>query len=304
MEKESKRRIIIYVIVWLLFTSAGFFGLYSYLNGHGKKGAAREELVPLVDKFNNEIKVAELKNHSIDLTAEVKISGTIEINYTTNDNVKHTYEFKYQEDKSNNRYITCNYKYDDAHATEIMQAMIDAVYHMNGGVDSVFDSYPYETFTRTTIEHGIQVIGGNIVTININLKTNIVNNIKDVDLNIKNEPYIIVEDLANMLQELDANGSYTIKKNTITIYILDLGYSYNIYAENTSTEVNDDLYNSLMNVIKMLYESTYNIILDNKDKLNKNTRNAEYEVILRAKLANRNEMFYPDSDLLEVVIYK
>ena len=303
MEKSNKRRITIYVVFVVLSTLASIVGLISYLNGNGKKGASRQELVPLVAALENSSKYIELKNSSFELSTKLDLNGKIVVTYITSNKVLHTYNFVYSEENGN-EILTCEYKYEDTAAVNIMKLMIDTIYIINGGTDSVFDHYPYETFTRTTIEQGIHIDGGNTVTLKINLKQNIVKNIDGITLVEVAEPYVIPSDLNNMMNELRDKSSFTISKYPIKIYVVDLGYSYNIYAENQSTSDNDDLYNSLMNVIKVLSDEKYNIIVNNKDKLNKNTKNNDYEVIIRAKLTNRNAIFNPKSDLLEVIIYK
>lgn len=303
MEKEDKRRIIIYVVIWLFTTLAAIFGLIEYLNGYGKKGAARQELKPLMESFENSNDVAAIKKRSFGVETDIKLSGKIVITYNASDKKEHVYEYKYVEEDGE-KIIKSTYKYNDKYAVDIVKAMINTVYESNGGKGSVFDKYDYETFAKTNIKQGVEIKGGNTVTVKINLKQNIVNNIDGVNLDVKVEPYIEEADLKNMLKALETSGSYRLTKNSITVYVLDLGHSYNIYAENTDTKVADDLYNSLMNVIKVLYSSTYDTILSNNDMLNRNNKTSSYEVILRAGLTNRDEIFNPNSDLIEVIIYK
>lgn len=304
MEKENKRRIGIYVFVIILSTLCALVGIYGNITGHGKKGAAKKELVPLVTEFENTVEIAELKASGMDLTTDINnLDGTIVVTFIDINNRSYNYEFKFKVD-DDLRTITCTYKFDDPYAEKVMKAMINAVYQRNGGSDSVFDHYPYSTFTKTTVEQGINVKGGSNTTVTINLKENIVKNIEGVDLNKDNFPYVTNNDLTNMLQELELNNEFVVKKGTITIYVVDLGFSYNIYAENKSNEVNDDLYNSLLNVIKVLYESTYDVIVDSKDRLNRNNKTDRYEVNLRATLFNKSELFDSSTDLLQIIIYK
>ena len=305
MEKENKRRIGIYVFIIVLCTLCAAVGIIGNIAGYGKKGAAKKELVPLVQTFENTREVAELKASGISFTTDINnLDGTILVNYEALDKTTYSYTFKFQIRDDDVRTISCTYRFDDRYAQKVVSAMINSVYQRNGGIDSVFDHYTYETFTKTTVEQGINIKGGNQTTVTINLKENIVKNIEGVDLNKDTMPYVTNNDITNMLQELDLNNEFVVRKGTITIYVVDLGFSYNIYAENKSNEVNDDLYNSLMTVIKKLYESTYNKIIDNKDKLNKNVQTDSYEVKLRAKLLNKSEIFDPSTDLLQIIIYK
>ena len=131
----------------------------------------------------------------------------------------------------------------------------------------------------------------------------IINNIENIDINETQVTYITTNELNNLLTSLNETNRFDINKETIRLLVLSKEDKYEIYAENTSTEVNNDLYNSVINVIELLNNDTYNLITTNNDELNKDVKNDDYEVIINAKVEEENE-FNENSSLLEVIINK
>ena len=178
-----------------------------------------------------------------------------------------------------------DYNTSDSMSGEIIaRGMMDAIYHVNEGEGSIFTKYELNDFTKTTLRQGANIItSGSDIQVRLNINENIINNIENIDINETQVNYITTNELNDLLTSLKDK--------------------YEIYAENTSTEVNDDLYNSVINVIKLLNNDTYELITTNNDELNKDVKNDDYEVIINAKIEEENE-FNENSSLLEVIINK
>ncbi len=303
MEKGYLKRLIFWGVIWILVVAAAASGMYMYYNGYGESGKIRQKLLPIVNQFNNLDYILQLKNNNnIEVKAKID-QNKIVITYTT---VGSESKFDFTYSKENDMEILTNkYNTSDSVSGEIIsRGMIDAVYIVNAGEGSLFDTYQINDFTKTTIEQGVNIKTGNDIEIQINLNTNILENLQNVDINDNDlTDYILENDLINMTEDLTTKNRYDISKKAIKIIVINGAENYQIYAENTDSEINDNLYFSVMNIIKLLNNDVYKTIETNEDKLIANNKTSTYEVVINAEVDIENT-FNEDSSILEVIINK
>ncbi len=303
MKKEYVRRLIFWGIVWLIVLGCAIGGVYLYYNGYGESGKIRQKLIPIVNEFNSLDDIADLRQkNNIIVQAEI-VSNKIVINWITSSSQS---EFDFTYSKEDDMEVLINdYNTSDSMSGEIIaRGMMDAIYHVNEGEGSIFTKYELNDFNKTTLRQGANIISsGSDIQVRLNINENIINNIENIDINETQVTYITTNELNNLLTSLNETNRFDINKETIRLLVLSKEDKYEIYAENTSTEVNNDLYNSVINVIELLNNDTYNLITTNNDELNKDVKNDDYEVIINAKVEEENE-FNENSSLLEVIINK
>ncbi len=302
MEKGYVKRLIFWGVVWLIIVACAGVGIYMYFDGHGEMGKIRQKLVPIADRFNGLSYIVNLKqNNNTNVTAKVK-QDKIVITYIT-DRSKLSFDFVYSKE-GNYEVLTNKYNTSDSYAGELIsRGMIDAVYLVNSGTGSVFDTYERGDFTETTVAQGVNIINGNDIQTKININANIVDNMKNSDQPQTSTNYINEDDLTTMLDEIDMNNRYEIAKNDIKILVINTDETYEIYAENSGAEVNDDFYNSIINIVRILSEPAYNSIIKNEERFNKYNKTDIYEVTVNAEV-NVENTFNEDSAILKLVIKK
>ena len=295
--EENKKRILFWGFMLIVFAGLGIFGIMKFYDGYGKIGQARKKLTPIAEKFNQTDLIIKAGNLEAEVSGD-KIIVTDKIRSTE-------YEYKYS-NENGKEIITNTYTSLNSTIGEIVaKGMIDAVYRLNGGSGSVFNEYQYSIFTNTTIDNGVSLENGSSVVIRINVNANIVDNIKNLKLNLENSEVnaINVNDLSDLKSKLSSSTPYLKKKSTITIYVKEFNNYYEIYGQNSSESVNDELYASFMNTIRILNTNAYNIINNNGDYLNQNTVNDDYEVQTNYNF-NEPDIFESLNNITKVTIKK
>ena len=159
----------------ILTIVASVVGYNNYNSGHGKKGAAKAKLTPIVEKFKGVESIITQGN----IDVKIKSSSIVVTDKTT----KNTYTYKYTTDNGINM-LSSEFKTNDSVGETIAKAFIDAVYWVNGGNGSVFKLYLYEAFGFTNIEHGVTLQRGAKTTIKIDIDKNLIAEIKKGEIDL------------------------------------------------------------------------------------------------------------------------
>ena len=292
-EKDSnKDRLVFWATICFICIIFVFVGITKNNQGYGEIGKAKQKLIPIAEAFNNTSIIKQYGGYN----ADVK-NNKIIVTYEPT-NLKLVYKYKKENDieKIVNTYSSIQSSYGQI----ITQGMLDAIYHLKGGTDSIFDSYKYQVFLNTTIENGAKITQDNNTKVEININTNVVNNLSYLNLDSSLINFITINDLSDLQK---SSSKYTKVKNTITIHIINKDDNYEIYALDTNENNANNFYNSLLNVIKVLNEETYNDLLSSEYKFDTNTKNSNYEVILNSSLTDSN-VFEENSELTKIIIKK
>ncbi len=296
--KENKKRILFWGFICFLTIALSVGGIKLYYDGYGTVGQARKKLKPVAEQFNKTDLVIRYGN------LEAEVNGDKIIVEDKNKSTKYEYQYLNENGRDiiTNTYSSLN----SATAEIIAKGMIDAVYRLNNGTGSVFSEYQYSIFTNTTIDNGVSLDNGSTIVIKINLNQNIVKNIKELKLNLESSEVntINVNDLSDLKSSLNSNKTYLKTKNIITIYVKQLDNGYiEIYGQNNSDSVNNELHDSIMNVIKILNENLYSLINTNGDNLNQNNLNDDYEVSINYDF-NEPDIFKNLNNITKVTLKK
>lgn len=293
--KENKKRIIFWFIVWLVFTSLSIYGVYLYRNGHGKYGNIIKILEPISVEFNTIPDIASMQ----DITSKVK-DDKIVVTYQGAGGQKTNYEFQYV-NNNNIEYITNTDKDGTSTWKFIVLNMINAVYHYNGGIGSIFDDYDLETFTKTSIEEGI-VYSEENHQLSLNIRVNLLDSLKEKYTSKKEDIFVKEEDLVNVIDIIEEEGSFQYQLSDINLYIRKLDTQYEIFV--SVTEINyDRAMKSVANVIKVLKPNVYKTIVDEAGIITFEAETKDYYSIENATFSEA-DIFKPNDVIFEVVLKK
>lgn len=304
MNKGNLIRVIIWGTVWLIALAAAIVGLISYNGGHGVLGAVKHDMEPIVDNFN---KMSGLKKYSdVGILIKSKIKDTnVYVSYNTGVSTA-SFKFEYQ-DLAGEKVLYMKYSSaDEAVASVVVKFMIEAVSITNGHEEGkVFEKYTLENFTKTGILQGVQIkntTSGTVVYINIAksiLDANIDNNNNVPEDNI----YITEEDLVTITDDLSkTNGKFTATKGNILLYVTKKDRTYTILAQDITGEYSTNLYNSLKETIKVLFdETTYQSFVNNYPSIT-TSRKFDNFVITTDADDNNNTFFKSKTKIIKIEV--
>ena len=297
--KKNKFRIIFWGIVLLFCVGLAIYGIKKYEEGYGKTGKARLKLIPIANEFNKQDAIIRYG----DITAVTK-GKKIVVTYTPEKADKKKIIYEYSK-VGNREIISTKYSTEDVYLNELVAGgMIDAIYKLHGGTESVLSTYKYSAFNSTTIENGVSITtSGKDTIVKMDINANVIELCNGLDLEKAITGYITQGDLSNMLNYIEEHKSFRVHKRNITVYIIDNGSTYDVFAENLDLNSDDDLYNSLVNVIKLLNDQSLNQIRSNGDRLDKNNKDSMYEVRLNATFTEI-DVFNSDSNLIRIILPK
>ncbi|MBR4178373.1 MAG: hypothetical protein IKR57_03385 [Bacilli bacterium] len=296
--KKNKGRIIFWGLVLILCVVLAIIGVKKYEEGYGKTGRARLKLIPIANEFNKQDSIIRYG----DITAVVKGSKIV-VTYKPEKADKKKFVYEYLEE-GNKEIISNTYSSEDVYLGDLVAGgMMDAIYKLHGGTESILATYKFSAFTSTSLENGITVTSGKDTTVKLDINANVIELCSGLDLEKAVTGYITQGDLSSMLDYLEEHKSFRVHKRNITVYIRDNGETYDIFAENLDLNSDDDLYNSLVNVIKLLNDQSLNQIRSAGDRLNKNSKDSLYEVRLNATFTEV-DVFNSDSSILRIIIPK
>ena len=293
--KENKKRIIFWAFIMIIFLFLGIYGRSSFKQGFGRYGAMKKILEPIVIEFNTLDDVKKLT----DTRAEV-IKNDLVVTYITTDNKKEKYVYTYSNENGIES-IANQDAYNSIQWNFIAKHMADAVYHANGGKGSIFDLYSYEIFRETNLTDGLiyDEISKNV---SINIRTNVVKNIKGKYKSLFDDIYVKDVDLATLINDLKTNNVFTYNNQDIKIYVKNTTKSYDIYAAITE-ENSDRVYKSIANIIKFLKSDVYSQLKIENEVPQFESENTSYYTQYNATFSEAS-IFTINDNLFELSLFK
>ena len=270
----NKVRLIVYGIITVVLIASSIAGAILYKKGSGTVGSVRIKLIPISTAFNN--LDAVIRNGHI----ESKCTGTeIVVSYINKDakiDQKFVYEFKSEEgiDYITNTYSDANSEIGDFIAIN----MIEAIYKLNQGIGKVSDKYRITSFGATSLKDGaIYRNKEEIITVDLNIKTNIVNNAVALNLEtIQDSDYIHIDELSEMKSNLQRTRTFRIVKRDTILYVKQDDVYYEIFIQFSDKEI---MYRSAASVINILKPELYKKLNDGTGNLDFNIQSSEYRII-------------------------
>ena len=273
MEKGNKNRLFIWGGIWLVCLLIGVGGLFSYYKGYGRIGQARKRLIPVVDAFNAQDSIIRYGGISAEVSGDKII-----VTHSTNSSTK-KFEYKYAVENGISTITNGYSKNDNLLGETIAKGMINAVYQLNGGSGSVFEEFQYNVLTNLTIDKGANLLVGEVNQIKINLDTNIVKNIKDLQGSIEDSQinYINSNDLSTLKNDLKEKGYAKFEKNNIVLLVVEKETNYEIYATDSDMS-SEDLKNSIANVILELNSEAWSESISKDERFTTASESNNYKV--------------------------
>lgn len=270
----NKVRLIVYGIITAVLIASSIAGAILYKNGSGTVGSVRIKLIPISTAFNNLDSV--IRNGHI----ESKCTGTeIVVSYINKEakiDQEFVYEFKTEEgiDYITNTYSDANSEIGDFIATN----MIEAIYKLNQGIGKVSDKYRITSFGATSLKDGaIYRNKEEIITVDLNIKTNIVENAVALNLEtIQDSDYIHVDELSEMKSNLQRSRTFRIVKRDTILYVKEDDVYYEVFFQFSDKEI---MYRSAGSVINILKPELYKKLNDGTGNLDFNIQSNEYRII-------------------------
>lgn len=291
MTKKDKLNLITRIFLCALSFILGAYGYTLYLNGYGETGRIRQELIKVIDIFNE---LETVKNNIADIQAKYS-NKSIVVSYKT-DSADIEYVYKYEKN-NNHETIIIEYSTSDAtRAEDVTKNILDAISVQQGNnPGDLFQKYKYSDFYKTSIEQGAYIsnYNGKVIT-RITLNANLLQNLEDTFIGQEIiVTYISQEDLKNFKNELTNNKKYSKEKNSILIYVIETDTEYTIYSSDKNNNDNN-LYESIMSAIYHLDENTYNEILKTKTVFNENFENEKYKIEINPQTIETDQQMTSD----------
>ena len=203
MKDINKSRLVVWSIILVVTLSATVLGILKYKAGYGRGLQAKEDLEKIVNAFNTSQFIqsyratAQIKAENKSSYALVKYSKGIH-------DTLFTFEYK---EEGPIRLIELKYTTDDKTPAEVVaRGMIEATATVNGAKDGeVFNNYTYDEFRNTSLSDGVTLINnGDNYTIKINIKANVVENLKKKDAvpeEANETGFLIIADEENKVED-------------------------------------------------------------------------------------------------------
>lgn len=258
MKDKNKTRLVVWGIIFVITMSFTVLGGVKYKEGYGNGLQAKEDLEPIVEAFNTQTFITSYKAAGTTIKAENK-SSYILVTYSKGINTT-SFLFNYKVE-GNFRLVQLDYTTPDKTAAEVVgRGIIEATATANGAKDGdVFNQYSFDEFRTTSLADGVVLINtGDNYTIKINIKTNIVENLKQKDVvpveeeqfeiipdeNENPDGYIVytIPDGFNQNVKTTANNKCTLSMDVLTKYtnaqsfINDLSKELDIEPSTYATE--------------------------------------------------------------------
>lgn len=296
---NTNTRLVIYLILFLLFLGLSIFGYSLYNKGYGEKGRIKKELTPIVDAFNN---LNSVKNNENIIKAKYSDS-MIKITYIKE---KEKYEYKLTLNETTNmKLIEMQYEYsDNVNGEYIASLVLDAVSVLNSNKENeLFKKIKYSDLYNISTTYGANLSRrNNIMYLVINIDSNLLQNVKDLNLTNVEVKYITVNDIEDISEVLNKNNSYNYYKNTITLDIRIDDNSYNIYCSNQVNNY-EDIYESIMSVASILFPNVYDDIIISNYDYKSDLKKDNYKIEINPEI-DRTTVLTQDQYLMKLTINK
>ena len=286
MSKEDKKQLIFKITLCALSFLICAYGFILRLNGYGKTGEIQKDLTEIVKIYNS---LSQVEDNVADIKAKYRNKSII-VNYSTS-RVDIDYEFKYEK-IDNFKTIKLEYKEgDSARAEDVTRAMIEAVSMTAGNEEGkVFSQYTYQNFYKTQLKDGIKIESNDgIVTIQIVLQTNLLDNIKDMFFEESLTTHISIEDLSDLGRDLRNNQKFLITKGNIMLYVALENDTYEVYTSDKEENVKN-MYESIMSVVNILNKNLYNELLNKNIDITNEITTDTYSIDIKPEQITFNQI--------------
>ena len=275
MEKGNKKRLVITSLLFIICFGLFITGYMQEKKGYGETGGLIKELTPIIDKFNS---LNAIKNNKNKITASFS-NDMIVVRYITT-GFKDDYEFKYNKIANLNLLEFSYYEEDNPIATEVAKYMLETISVLNGNAEGKLDNLNYENLFESNTKQGAYLVKkGNLYTITINVNANLYYNLENNNFSEDDIPYIISDDIKDMMDLLNESSIYFLTKDTILLGVYSRNDSYEIYISDSENN-ESNIYESVMTVLNVLNKKVYNSIANAKITFNKNTTQADFKIEL------------------------
>ncbi len=296
--RNNKKRLIIYGILAIITITFSISGAILFNTGHGTVGSVRVKLIPIAFAFND--LDAVIRNGYVKAECNGKEIVVTYKNPDAHIDERFVYEFKTQDniDYITNTYSDANSETGDFVATN----MVEAIYKVNAGTGKVSDTYRLSSFGATSLRDGVVYTDKEeIVTVELNIKTNIVKNALALNIEtIQDSDYIHVEELAELTSSLQKNRTFRIEKRDTTMYVKEEDIYYEIFFSFKDREI---MLRSAASAIKILKPDLYTKLYNGTNKLDFNITLSEYKIIENVSFSEQG-IFKSNENIFEVFMFK
>ncbi len=296
--RNNKVRIIVYGVIALIFIASSITGIISYKNGHGTVGSVKVKLNPIVRAFNQLDAVVQ-KGY-----VSAAVDGKEIVVTYSNDagtlNEKFVYTYK---NEDGIEYLTNSYSdKNNDYGYFIAENMLEAIYRNNGGSGLVGDKYRLTSFTATSIKDGaVYQNKEEITTVNLNIKTNIMQNAIALNIEtIQESDYIKVDELAEMMPTLKRNRTFRMVKKDTTVYVKDSDSYYEIFFSFKDREI---MTRSAGSIIKIINPDLYKKLDDGTGSMDLTLSMKEFRVIENVSFQQQG-IFNSNEHIYEILLFK
>ena len=296
--RNNKTRIIVYGIITILTIAFSISGAILYKNGHGTVGSVRVKLIPIANTFNKLDTV--IRKGYVSAACDGKEIVVTYSNETGELNEKFVYTYN---NENGIEYLTNSYSDKNSeYGYFIAENMMEAIYKYNKGEGNVSDKYRLSSFTATSIKDGaVYQNKEEITTVNLNIKTNIVENAVALNIEtIQQSDYIHTEELADMLENLKRSRTFRIVKKDTTAYVKDGSLYYEVFFSFKDKEI---LNRSAGSIISILNPTLYKKLDDGTGAMDFSVQSNDFRVIENVAFQEPG-IFTSNYHIYEIIIFK
>ncbi len=295
--KNNKVRVIVWGIIAIITIASSISGAILFKTGHGTVGSVRVKLIPIAREFNK--LDAVIRNGNIEATCKGKEIIVTYKNANGNEE-KFIYTFKSED---NIDYLTNTYS--DSTSTNgdfIATNMIEAIYKLNGGTGKVSDKYRISSFSATSLKDGaVYTNKEEIVTVELNIKTNIVTNAVALNIEtIQESDYIHIDELTELATSLQRNKVFRIVKRDTTAYVKEDNIYYEIFFSYKDKEI---MLRSAGSIIYILKPELYKKLNDGTGILDFHIASPDYQMVENVTFQEVG-IFESNNNIYEFLIFK
>ena len=297
MESVTKKRVIVYSSLLILFIIFILVGRNKYYNGFGNYGKIRQKLIPISNKFNTIDYIIRYGGLNSTVSRD-KITFT----YETED-VKETITCKYNKDEKF-ELLKCDIDSKLYSSQIVTKGIIDTIFMINGNKDTIFKEYELDEFTKLNMTNGFEYTKSNKNKLTIDINTKIYSKLNELGLNQIEVPTIEKKDIEPIFDVLFVEHKATITKNTKTIYIVDNENNFTLYCQDTNRTDKNNYTKSILNVILELNTEVYESINSSTDKFDKDVSTDTYEILRDVGNNTLEDVFKSRDNITKIVIAK
>ncbi len=281
---KGNKRLFFYIITFLLFLIFTIIGYLLYNSGYGKYGQIKEELTPIINTFNN---LNLVKNNTDTIKAKLN-KDRLKITYI---NYEKKYVFYANYNKTADlRLLELEYDVNNSSVGEFIGSLLlDSISILNNNKEGeLFNTIVFDDLYKVNSLQGASLsIRGNTVNLIINIDTNLLQNIKDLNLTDVEIKFITSNDIDNLNNVLNDHKNFNYIKKDIILEIINTNDKYVIYCSNNE-ENYDDIFESILSSISILSPIVYDDIIKNNYNINLGFETNTYKLEVNPNIDKSN----------------